>query len=249
MFSTLFTSKKSNEDMPSSSQTKKAEEPVTTSTSSAFASIVTPTGKKNLKKPATKKVVSVKSHTRSLRKGNGTSKMKSIPIKVGTIVCRSFKTWPTSRKPGDPPVSKNFRGMVTEINPTSKKVHVLFENSQNMRFDVKDLIPLILKENVSQESPEEKKIPAYLKNIRSINETEVSDLESFVSKNEEDEGEADMETTTVSYNSDDDDDVVYIKTKKVPDVTFIKVVPGDKPYADKEITEDDTKNTNVITLM
>jgi hypothetical protein len=246
MFSTIFSSKKSNEDMPSPSKNVKAGE---TATRSEVASIVTPgkpKGQKNCPKSTNKNVVVVKSHTRTLKKNKRPSKIKSIPIKVGTIVLRSFKTWPTSRKPGDPPVSKNFRGMVTEINPTSKKVHVLFENSQNMRFDVKDVIPLIL--NQEQESPEEQKIPAYLKNIRSMKDTEVSDLESFVSRNEDDdEVHADMETATVSYNSDDD--VVYLKTKEVPDVTLIKVVPGDKPYVNKKISKEDTKNSKVITLM
>ena len=194
----------------------------------------------NVKKP--KKNVVVKSHTRNARKTKRPTNISSNIIKVGTIVSRSFKTWPRSRKPGDPPVPEIFRGMVTEIDPKTKKVHVLFENSQNMRFDVSDLLPLICKKQGSVEE----KIPAYLKNIRSMHDTEVSDLDSTVGKNEQDH---DMDTATVSYHSDDD--VVYLKTKEVPDVTLIKVIPGDKPYVEENELNagEESTNSNTITLM
>ena len=116
-----------------------------------------------------------------------------------------------------------------------------FENSQNMRFDVSDLLPLICKKQGSVEE----KIPAYLKNIRSMHDTEVSDLESTVEKTED----YDMDTATVSYQSDDD--VVYLKTKEVPDVTLIKVIPGDKPYVEEDDLKagEESTNSNTITLM
>ena len=105
MFPALFSSKKSK-DQPSPSKKDKED------STSILASIVTPQGKwNNVKKP--KKSVVVKSHTRNARKTKRPTNISSNIIKVGTIVSRSFKTWPRSRKPGDPPVPEIFQGMVT----------------------------------------------------------------------------------------------------------------------------------------
>jgi hypothetical protein len=202
-------------------------------TSSIFASIVTPNAKKTKKKDQNKQVP-VKAHRRNLKGSNSSRNNSSKLVKVGTVVSRTFKTWPCSRKPGDPPVPENFRGMVTKIDPKTKKVHVLFENSQNMRFDVADVIPLIQKKQGSVDE----KVPSYLKNIQMTKENDVSDLDS---KNDEHT----MDTATLSYS--EDDEVQYIGTKEVPDITLVKVVPGDKPYVDKEDTSGN--NNNTITLM
>ena len=72
--------------------------------------------------------------------------VKSMINKVGALVARSFKTWPCSRKPGDKPTHVLYRGMVTEINTSSKKIHTLFENAQTMRFDLNQILPLVVKE-------------------------------------------------------------------------------------------------------
>jgi hypothetical protein len=136
-----------------------------------------------------------------------------------------------------PPVPENFRGMVTKIDPKTKKVHVLFENSQNMRFDVAEVVPLILKKQGSVDD----KIPPYLKNIQALKDNDVSDLDS---KNEE----YTLETSTVSYS--DDEEVVYLGTKEVPDISVVKVVPGDRPYVDEDSSapSNDGPN-NTVTLM
>lgn len=87
--------------------------------------------------------IPVRSHTRSVRKKKpGFNPL----IQVGTLVSRTFKTTPCSRKIGDKPVPKLYKGLVTWINPISKKIHATFENDQTMRFDLKDILPLVVKE-------------------------------------------------------------------------------------------------------
>jgi hypothetical protein len=223
---------------PQSSPTKDEEE----LTSSILASIVTPTPKPKPKK-VHKKTIAVKAHLRNAKdkKKIHCPDDKSKAIKVGTIIARTFKTWPCSRKPGDQPVPKIFRGMVTEINPRSKKIHVLFENSQNMRLDVSEVLPLIVKE---KEMEEEKKIPAYLKHIQGVHrENEVSDLDSFAG------GPYNMDTSTVGCSEDEENEVEYIGTKEVPDIMVVKVVPGNKPYVDEEQKDKNGKNNTTTTLM
>ena len=228
MFPTSFFAKKNNDQSPS----KKGEEPH----ASSFASIVTPSGKTASRKK--KNRVVVKAHTRSIKIKKTSGNIRSNIIKVGTIVSRTFKTWPRSRKPGDPPVPANFHGMVTEVNPKTKKVHVLFENSQNMRLEVSEVLPLIVKKQGSVED----KVPSYLKGIQESRENDVSDLESFSEKTDE----YTMDTATVSYQSDNE--VEYLGTKEVPDIELIKVVPSNSPYVEEKQTTSDESNTSVTMM-
>ena len=124
----------------------------------------------------------------------------------------------------------------------------MFENSQNMRFEVADVLPLVVKKQGTVED----KIPSYLKNIEAVKD-DVSDLDSFEEKNEVDSFEEkneeyNMDITTVSYSDDDDDEVEYLGTKEVPDITLVKVVPANKPYVDKDQKSDES-NSNTVTLM
>lgn len=213
---------------------------------SVFASVVTPNAKKRSIYPPRKRTVVVRSHTRSTRKVKRPSHDYSKLIKVGTIVARSFNTWPTSRKPGDPPVPVVFQGLVTEINPRTKKIQVLFENSQNMRFSVSDLLPLVLQKRAPVE---EAKVPEYLRSIRmGLENFAISNLESTSGKNEENESTSGKNEEN-EVQQDDDNEVTYIGTKEAPDITFVKVVPGDKPYVDIDDSANGSSINSPVTLM
>ena len=125
MFPSLFASKKTPKSPQSPSGTEERED----NAASGFASVVTPNANKGSNYKSPNQRVIVAAHTRSSRNVKRSSNAFSKTIKIGTIVARSFNTWPCSRTPGDPPVRVKFHGMVTEINPRTKKIQVLFENS------------------------------------------------------------------------------------------------------------------------
>jgi hypothetical protein len=105
MFPSSYFFKKSDDSKDISSSKDEDE-----LTSSIFASIVTPNAKKNKSKKNQSKPVPVKAHTRNIKgmnssnPRNNTSKL----VKVGTVVSRTFNTWPCSRRPGDPLFQKIF---------------------------------------------------------------------------------------------------------------------------------------------
>ena len=213
-------SKSSTEDQlnEETTPTKKDPNPNTSSTTSArtaFASmmpqLVTPSTVGSTK---SKRKTVVKSHTRNL-KSRKPLDYKSL-IKVGTLVARTFKTWPCSRVPGDPPVPVRYRGMVTEIDQKSKKIHALFENAQTMRFDLDEIIPLV----VGKKRPKAKEAS---KAPHDSKKKEVHfDLKTVADACDK---VYDMDTETVSNHSDE---VEYIGTKSVPDVELVKVITSPK---------------------
>ena len=234
-------SKSSTEDQLNevTTPTKKDPNPnpsSTTSARTAFASmpqLVTPSTVGSTK---SKRKTVVKSHTRNL-KSRKPLDYKSL-IKVGTLVARTFKTWPCSRVPGDPPVPVRYRGMVTEIDQKSKKIHALFENAQTMRFDLDEIIPLVVgktrsKAKVSFKVPNESKEKVHF------------DLKTVADACDK---VYDMDTETVSNHSDE---VEYIGTKSVPDVELVKVITSPKKgsmvidFTTKENKEEKDKFTTM----
>ena len=234
-------SKSSTEDQLNevTTPTKKDPNPnpsSTTSARTAFASmpqLVTPSTVGSTK---SKRKTVVKSHTRNL-KSRKPLDYKSL-IKVGTLVARTFKTWPCSRVPGDPPVPVRYRGIVTEINQRSKKIHALFENAQTMRFDLDEIIPLVVgktrsKAKVSFKVPNESKEKVHF------------DLKTVADACDK---VYDMDTETVSNHSDE---VEYIGTKSVPDVELVKVITSPKKgsmvidFTTKENKEEKDKFTTM----
>ena len=159
-------------------------------------------------------------------------------IKVGTLVARTFKTWPCSRVPGDPPVPVRYRGMVTEIDQKSKKIHALFENAQTMRFDLDEIIPLVVGKTRSK-AKVSFKVPNDSKEKVHFDLKTVADACDKV---------YDMDTETVSNHSDE---VEYIGTKSVPDVELVKVITSPKKgsmvidFTTKENKEEKDKFTTM----
>jgi hypothetical protein len=214
---------------PSKADTSISLSSKNSSTTSSVASIpqmITPTFARS--KKSDKKCI-VKTHTRRV-KTSRSPLIKSM-IKVGTLVARSFKTWPCSRKPGDPPVPVLYRGIVTEINPTTKKIHALFENAQTLRLELNEILPLVVKEKKVELG--EKKMSPIQKNVESMNILSLS-------------GHHDSDTVSIHSS---DDEVEYIGTKVVPDVQVIKVVGSpDKGGIVIDYTEDN-ENKNKFTNM
>ena len=144
-------------------------------------------------------------------------------ITIGAPVARSFKTWPCSRKIGDPPVLVEFRGLVTEINPVTRKVHALFENGCTLVCPPSQMEPFLLKRN----APVSCAIPKYLKKI--LADSDDSDLSDSDEEQEDEKKEEDREEAEEKESGEtekDDSSIVYLGTKTVPDIEFVKVVPS-----------------------
>ena len=135
----------------------------------------------NLKPRLAKKSRCIKSYAKNFLRG------KHKMITIGAPVARSFKTWPCSRKIGDPPVLVEFRGLVTEINPVTRKVHALFENGCTLVCPPSQMEPFLLKRN----APVSCAIPKYLKKI--LADSDDSDLSDSDEEQEDEKKEEDRE--------------------------------------------------------